>query len=373
MIRPLPAYIFALALLLASMGAIAVTHVCVYAMGAPTENFTIPDPSGDTLHSEIKPPVNPVLQGPSAQPSSTSPGLTADLWGTFAAGNRDVSGSEQWYLDFDINTPGWLYIYEYYPQGGEEQGRWIAFKWQLKEPGQWRLGPFRPGENEPEGQHIYRFFFYGNGQWVSSVSGAQKSSLVYWNYSKGPGVETQPAPVPVTVQQISPGDRLLKFLTDPLTLLIAPSVIVIIVLMGWFARRSLRERRRPQNRASQPLVVLPEQPPVLSRSPLSGAAAAVLELSNGLMIRLGGESEIIGRAQVARSLGLDELGAISRQHFRISFEDGRPFIEDMGSANGTTVNGRDIRGEGPVELHDEDVIEMAGKARLKLRANRRSD
>ena len=369
MIRPLPASIFALAILLASMGAIAATHVCVYAMGAPTENFTIPDPTGDTLHSEIKPPVNPVLQGPSAQPSSTSPGLTADLWGTFAAGNRDISGSEQWYLNLDINTPGWLYIYEYYPPGGEDQGRWIAFKWQLTEPGQWRLGPFRPGENEPEGQHIYRFFFYGNGQWVSGGGGAQKISLIYWNYSKGTGSETQSAPVPATVQQLSPGDQLLKFLTNPLTLLIAPSVIVIIVLMGWFARRYLRERRHPQNMGGQPLVALPEQPPVPSQSPLSGAAAAMLELSNGLMIRLGGESEIIGRAQVARSLGLDELGAISRQHFRISFEDGRPFIEDMGSANGTTVNGLDIRGAGPVELHDGDAIKMAGKVSLKLRAN----
>jgi hypothetical protein len=369
MSRSLPALIFALALLFASLGAVAVTHVCAYAMGAPTENFTIPDPPGDTQHNEIKPPVTPILQGPSAQPSGSSPGLTADLWGTSAAGIRDISGNEQWYLDFDINTPGWLYIFEYYPPGGEDQGRWIAYKWQLKEPGQWRLGPFRPGESEPEGLHIYRFFFYGDGQWVSGGSGAQKSSLVYWNYDKGPGYETQPATVPVTVPPLSPGDQLLKFLTNPVTLLVAPSVIVVIVLMGWFARRALRERRYRQSAGRQPLVALLDQPPAPSRSPLRGAAVAVLELSNGQMIRLGGESEIIGRARVARSLGLDELVAISRQHFRISFEDGKPFIEDMGSANGTTVNGRDIRGAGPVELHDGDVIKMAGKASLKLRAD----
>jgi hypothetical protein len=338
-------------------------------MGAPTENFTIPDPTGDTLHSEIKPPVIFVLQGPSAQSESTPPGLTADLWRTSTAGNRDISGNEQWYLDLDINTPGWLYIYEYYPSGGENQGRWIAYKWQVNEPGQWRLGPFRPGENEPEGQHICRFFFYGDGQWVAGGSGAQKNNLVYWNYDKGPGYETQPATVPVTVPPLSPGDRLLKFLTNPVTLLVAPSVIVVIVLMGWFARRALRERRYRQNAGRQPLVALLDQPPAPSRSPLRGAAVSVLELSNGQMIRLGGESEIIGRARVARSLGLDELGAISRQHFRISFEDSKPFIEDMGSANGTTVNGKDIRDVGPVELHDGDVIKMAGKASLKLRAN----
>jgi hypothetical protein len=366
--RPVPALIFALALLPASLGAVAVTHVCAYAMGAPTENFTIPDPTGDTLHNEIKPPVTVVFQGPSVQPSSAVPSLTADLWRTSATGNRNISGNEQWYLDVDINAPGWLYIYEYYPPANES-GRWIAYKWQLNEPGQWRLGPFRPGEDEPEGQHIYRLRFYSNGQWEAGSGGAQKSSLVYWNYEKGPGDKTQSAPIPVTVQPVSAGDQLLKFVTNPLTLLVAPSAIVVIVLMGWYARRALRERRYLQNTGRQPLVELLDKPPMPSQPPLRVTAVATLELPNGLRIRLGGKGEIIGRAQVARSLGLDELGVISRQHFRISFEDGKPFIEDTGSANGTAVNGKDIRGAGPVELHDGDIIEMAGTASLKLIAH----
>jgi hypothetical protein len=177
----------ALALILASLGAISISHAYVSAVGAPTENYTIPDPLGDDQHQEIRPPVSPILQSPSAQHQTSTPGLTADVWGTLAAGSRNISGNEQWYIDVDINTPGWLYIYEYYPPSSDSQGRWIAYKWQLEEPGQWRLGPFRPGDNEPEGQHIYRFFFYGNGQWAAAGSGAQKSSLVYWNYAKGAG------------------------------------------------------------------------------------------------------------------------------------------------------------------------------------------
>jgi hypothetical protein len=368
MSRPGLASLFALAILLAFLGAVAITHSGTHAMGAPTENFTIPDPAGDTLHNEIKPPVIVLLQGPSAQPSSAPPSLTADLWRIPETGNSDISGDEQWYLDVDINAPGWLYIYEYYPPANEN-GRWIAYKWQLNEPGQWRLGPFRPGEDEPEGQHIYRLRFYSNGQWEAGSGGAQKSSLVYWNYEKGTGDNTLPATISEPVQQPSAGDQLLKFFTNPVTLLVAPSVIVVIVLMGWFASRSLRERRYLQNAGRQPLVELPEQPAAASQPPLRGAAAAILELSNGQRIRLGGQSEIIGRAQVARSLGLDELGAISRQHFKITFEDGKPFIEDMGSANGTSVNGRDIRDAGPVGLRDGDVIEMAGKVSLKLSAD----
>lgn len=434
MSRPGYAWMVVLAMLFASLGAIAVTHAHVSAVGAPTENYTIPDPMGDDQHQEIRPPVNFILQGASAQRESSTPWLTADLWGTLAAGNRNISGNEQWYIDVDINTPGWLYIYEYYPSSGDSQGRWIAYKWQLEEPGQWRLGPFRPGEDELEGQHIYRFFFYGNGQWSAGGSGAQKSSLIYWNYDKGantleilafeanprsvvagqstelswdvPGSEsidisgigmvatpsgtilatptasttyiltarglgdkTQSASVSVTVQPVSTGDQLLKFVTNPITLLVAPSIIVVLVLMGWYARRSLRERRYLQNTQPPPLVELLEQPSAPSQPRVRSTTVAILELPNSLKIRLSGGSEVIGRAQVARLLGLDELATISRHHFRISFEDGKPFVEDMGSANGTSVNGRDIRGEGPVELHDGDVIEMAGKLSLKFRAD----
>jgi hypothetical protein len=372
--RPQFALIVALAVLLASLGAVAITHAGTYAMGAPTENFTIPDPTGDTQHNEIKPPVFFEVRGPSAQPSAAPPSMTAELLRIPATGNNNISGDEQWYLDVDINAPGWLYIYEYYPPANED-GRWIAYKWQLNEPGQWRLGPFRPGQDEPEGQHIYRLRFYSNGQWEAGIGGAQKSSLVYWNYQKGAGDNAQPSPIPVNVQPASTGDQLLKFLTNPVTLLVAPSIIVVIVLMGWFAGRSIRERRYRQNSGRQPLLELLEQPsapssPFVPSMPQErGAAVAILELSNGLRIRLCGESEIFGRAQVARSLGLDELGAISRQQFKITFEDEKPFIEDMGSANGTTVNGRDIRGAGPVALQDGDVIEMAGKASMKLRSN----
>ncbi len=367
MSRRIPALVFTLAILLSSLGAAVITHVPAYAMGAPTENYTIPEPEGDTQHSEIKPPVTLVLQGATAQPSDAPPGLIAGLWGKFTAGGHKVSGDEQWYLDVDINTPGWLYIYEYYPSGGESQGKWIAYKWQLLEPGRWRLGPFWPGEDELVGQHIYRFFFYGNGQWATG--GTQKSDLVYWDYEKGTGENTQAVSTPAAVPPVSPGDQFIKFITNPVTLLIAPSIIVLIVLMGWLVRRSLRERRYPQNEVNQPLVELLEKPSAPARTQVRGTALATLELPNGQKIRLGGESEIIGRAHIARSLGLDELGAISKRHFRISFEEGKPFIEDMDSANGTTVNGRDIRGAGLVDLHDGDVIEMAGKASIKLRSD----
>ncbi|MFA5064741.1 MAG: FHA domain-containing protein [Dehalococcoidia bacterium] len=367
--RPVPALIFTLAVLLASLGAVALTHVCAYAMGAPTDNFTIPDPMDDTQHNEIKPPVNFILHSTTALPSDASPGLVAAIHGTSAEGGASFTGDEQWYLDVDINMPGWLYIYEYYPSASEDQGRWIAYKWQLKEQGRWRLGPFRPGEDELEGQHIYRLFFYGNGQWAADSGEAQRSHLVYWNYVKGVEEPAQPA-TPSTPEQPAVADNnLLKFITNPLFLLIAPSALVIIVLLALYARRRIRERNYVQHTAQQPLVELLEQPGITPKAQLHGTARAILELPNGLNIRLGEESEIIGRARIARSLGLDELGMISKQHFKINFTDEKAFIEDMGSANGTAVNAASIRDSGPVELNDGDVIEIAGKTSLKYRSN----
>lgn len=48
---------------------------------------------------------------------------------------------------------------------------------------------------------------------------------------------------------------------------------------------------------------------------------------------------------------------VSRQHAEIYLEGGRYFLRDLGSKNGTYVNGQAV--SDPVELHDSDVIQIA--------------
>lgn len=55
---------------------------------------------------------------------------------------------------------------------------------------------------------------------------------------------------------------------------------------------------------------------------------------------------------------LERLQLISRRQFAITRFEARSYIEDLGSTNGTTVNGRAIQGMGKVALADRDRIEI---------------
>ncbi len=81
--------------------------------------------------------------------------------------------------------------------------------------------------------------------------------------------------------------------------------------------------------------------------------------NKGRYFVLGEESVMLGRVPFA-DLGF-EGRHISRRHARITCKDGTYFIQDLGSANGTAVNGADIGSE-PTSLRPGDSISLAGGA-----------
>ena len=85
----------------------------------------------------------------------------------------------------------------------------------------------------------------------------------------------------------------------------------------------------------------------------------------GQRFTLLGDSALIGRQEDA-TIYLDSL-AVSRQHARIHCHGGEYFIEDIGSSNGTFLNGRRITQ--PVLLRDRDQIEV-GPFRLVFRQSK---
>ena len=78
---------------------------------------------------------------------------------------------------------------------------------------------------------------------------------------------------------------------------------------------------------------------------------------------LSGDSITLGRAPV-NDIVLESSG-VSRRHARISWTGSAFILEDLGSSNGTWVNGQRI--SEPTQLADGDSIDF-GEARLTLRA-----
>jgi hypothetical protein len=332
--------------------ALSLQTASVGALGAPTDNTTVPNvPAGDQSQAEIKPPVEYVLVGPTSQSENTTPNFIAGFVAAPGQEEFNVTADENWYLDVDVNMPGWLYIYEYFPPDGDFQGQWLAYKWQLLESGLWRLGPFTPTNNEPEGQHIYRLRFYSDGQWAAGDPDNPQSNLVYWTYSKGKPAEPAAGPVPPP----SP----YEFITRSMVLVLGASLVVIVglaLLMIYVVRR------RGQHSVPSPGEAEPEE----LIAALPSAARAKIALPNGIDIQLTGKGRVIGRADLARALSLDDLGLISRRHFEVKSDGEQFYIEDLGSSNGTHLNGKDISGQGPVSLDDGDIIEPAGAVHLKF-------
>src|ERR1700692_2263328 len=66
---------------------------------------------------------------------------------------------------------------------------------------------------------------------------------------------------------------------------------------------------------------------------------------------LDGAGTLIGR-QPDVAVYLDSL-SVSRHHARVFCEDGAYFIEDLGSSNGTYLNGARMSGRAPLTERDE--------------------
>lgn len=106
-------------------------------------------------------------------------------------------------------------------------------------------------------------------------------------------------------------------------------------------------------------------------------------LEGGWVLRGGDDSGrsvrlVVGETELARAyLGLTigrhpalcehVIGeeSVSRRHFRIGIADGRLFVEDLNSLNGTTLDGRELAPFQPIALRPGQEI-RAGRVSLAL-------
>lgn len=118
-------------------------------------------------------------------------------------------------------------------------------------------------------------------------------------------------------------------------------------------------------------------PAAEASAPTSAAAPALtlVLLSNGRQINVGSAPEpvLIGRRDEARGIlpGVD-LGAeggyeagVSRQHAVLRLQDSSYYVEDLGSANGTFVNGQQLAPHAATAIAHGDEL-RCGVLRLRV-------
>jgi anti-anti-sigma factor len=86
------------------------------------------------------------------------------------------------------------------------------------------------------------------------------------------------------------------------------------------------------------------------------ASGAALVLPDGTQYPIPSEGAIIGRRSDSDIL-IDDP-SVSRRHAQILYRDGRYYLVDLGSSNGTTLNGRPVTR--PAPLAEGDVLQLGG-------------
>lgn len=83
----------------------------------------------------------------------------------------------------------------------------------------------------------------------------------------------------------------------------------------------------------------------------------------GRFVPLVGKAISIGREK-DNSIRIEDDEEVSRYHALIEYEDGEYWITDVGSSNGTTVNGEPLTE--PRRLRDRDIIRLGGPSTLEF-------
>lgn len=151
--------------------------------------------------------------------------------------------------------------------------------------------------------------------------------------------------------------------------IISGSAVVILVLLGWFmfARRKRAQLQATASRlgeaeheaevARQAVAEAPQPAPfrcLLEGQDNTGQPFA-LSIS---ALALGAPSgATLGRSPANAEFIIDHE-SVSREHIRLFYDGGDLYVEDLGSTNGTRINGRLLNPREPVVLQNNDQLEL---------------
>ncbi len=145
---------------------------------------------------------------------------------------------------------------------------------------------------------------------------------------------------------------------DPISVALKFGFLVVLYLfLLWIARSALKDLRRTV--APAPDATGFHQAPAFGAAGRGGGADSWLIAERGGGLEQGERFDLIGGLSVGRSKDADvqiEDRYASGVHARVFNREGRTFVEDMNSTNGTLLNDATLKGE--AELIDGDVIRI---------------
>ena len=143
---------------------------------------------------------------------------------------------------------------------------------------------------------------------------------------------------------------------------------VLYLFLLWIARGAIKDLRRTSSPA--PDATGFHHAPAFGDAAFAGDAWLVATRGGGL--QAGERFDLIGGLSIGRSkeadVQIDDRYA-SGVHARIFSRDGRTYIEDMNSTNGTLLNDAELKGE--AELIDGDTVRI-GDTQFNFEASRRA-
>jgi hypothetical protein len=106
---------------------------------------------------------------------------------------------------------------------------------------------------------------------------------------------------------------------------------------------------------------------LMHTTPAAAGHGAKLVGPGGEQIGLAGKPGALGRNDFQSLLKADKADLISRQHILLDYDNGRYYIEDKNSTNGTRLNGNAIKGAGKHMLKEGDTIELGNALTFTFR------
>lgn len=156
--------------------------------GEQDQSWNPPEESGEIL---TQPGVESRSSSMYVQPPQPDmpPGIQSAYFIDRAGQNKAQFRYEPFYLVVQTNSPGFLYIAEYYTAESGRSPEWLMYRYCLDHAGSWTLGPFYPGSSEPVGEHTWRLWLFSSGKWAQGIT-----SFSYQPYYRSEATPLVPEP-----------------------------------------------------------------------------------------------------------------------------------------------------------------------------------